>query len=191
MTVEAHEPTERLKRLDEFTLADLESVRLVLRGDSVIDWHRLNLETEAEVDELLRAQEFHPDEPADRARMASIKNEAVSYLRRHFEYPIPKPVEQAPIEDLIRLASGAGHRQMCACTILKCMHIIHHLEGRELLFLLTMSNQEVFHIVEEKVYRVIGGMLAGSFPIIEFVGGRKNKDSLVTKLMSKQETIAA
>jgi uncharacterized protein (TIGR04552 family) len=80
---------------------------------------------------------------------------------------------------------------MCACTILKCMHIIHHLDGRELLFVLPMSDQEVFHIVEEKVYRVIGGMLAGGFPIIEFVGGRKNKDSLVTKLLSKQETIAA
>jgi uncharacterized protein (TIGR04552 family) len=54
-----------------------------------------------------------------------------------------------------------------------------------------MSDQEVFHIVEEKVYRVIGGMLAGGFPIVEFVGGRKNKDSLITKLLSKQETIAA
>jgi uncharacterized protein (TIGR04552 family) len=191
MTVEAHEPTERLKRLDEFTLADLESVRLVLRGDSVIDWHRLNLTTDSEVEELLRAQEFHPDEPADRARMAAIKNEAVSYLRRHFEYPIPKPVAEASSEDLIRLASGAGHRQMCACTILKCMHIIHHLEGRELLFMLPFSDQEVFHHVEEKIYRVIGSMLAHGFPITEFIGGRKNKDSLYTKLLSKQETVAA
>ena len=46
-------------------------------------------------------------------------------------------------------------------------------------------------IVEEKVYRVIGGMLAGGFPVVEFVGGRKNKDSLITKLLSKQETTAA
>ena len=37
---------ERLKTLDEFTLADLEAVRLLLRGDSVIDWHRLNFEDE-------------------------------------------------------------------------------------------------------------------------------------------------
>ncbi|HZU84499.1 MAG TPA: TIGR04552 family protein, partial [Polyangiaceae bacterium] len=118
-------------------------------------------------------------------------NEAVSYLRRHFDYPIPKPVEHATVPELMLLASGRGHRQTCACTILKCMHIIHHLDGRELLFVLPMSDQEVFHIVEEKVYRVIGGMLAGGFPIIEFVGGRKNKDSLITKLMSKQETIAA
>ena len=190
-STEANEPVDRLKRIDEFTLADLEAVRLILRGDSVIDWHRLNLSSDSEIDDLLRAQEFHPDEPADRARLASIKNEAVSYLRRHFEYPIPKPVELATVEELIHTAAGSGHRQTCACTILKCMHIIHHLEGRELLFMLPFSDQEVFHHVEEKIYRVIGSMLAHGFPITEFVGGRKNKDSLYTKLLSKQETVAA
>ena len=123
--------------------------------------------------------------------MTRIKFEAIGYLRRHLEYPIPKPVERASVEELLVMASASGHRQMCACTILKCMHIIHHLEGRELLFVLPLSDQEVFHVVEEKVYRVIGGMLAGGFPITEFVGGRKNKDSLYTKLLSKQETIAA
>jgi uncharacterized protein (TIGR04552 family) len=123
--------------------------------------------------------------------MEHVKGEAIAYLRRQFDYPIPRPVERASVPELLQLASGRGHRAMCACTILKCMHIIHHLDGRELLFVLPMSDQEVFHIVEEKVYRVIGGMLAGGFPIIEFVGGRKNKDSLVTKLLSKQETIAA
>ncbi|MFO0678396.1 MAG: TIGR04552 family protein [Polyangiaceae bacterium] len=182
---------ERLKRLEDFTLSDLESVRLILRGDSVIDWHRLNLDSTEEVREFLEAQEFHVDEPRDRARLEAIKNEAIGYLRRHFEYPIPKPVERATVPELLSLASGRGHRQTCACTILKCMHIIHHLDGRELLFVLPLSDQELFHVVEEKVYRVIGSMLAGGFPIIEFMGGRKNKDSLYTKLLSKQETIAA
>lgn len=185
------DPEGRLKRLDEFSLADLEAVRLILRGDSVIDWHRLNLKTDDEANDLLIAQEFHPDEPGDRARMEAVKNEAISYLRRHFEYPIPKPVEKASVEEMLLLASGQGHRQMCACTILKCMHIIQHLDGRELLFMLPLSDQEVFHVVEEKVYRVIGSMLAGGFPITEFIGGRKNKDSLYTKLLSKQETVAA
>ena len=87
------------------------------------------------------------------------------------------------------LATGSGHRQTCACTILKCMHIIHHLDGRELLFMLPMSDQEIFHLVEEKVYRVIGSMLAEGFPITEFIGGRKNKDSLYTKLLSKREAV--
>ena len=182
---------DRLKKLEEFTLADLEAVRLILRGDSVIDWHRLNLKHEQEARELLMSQELRPDEPADRARLDALKSEATSYLRRHFEYPIPKPVERATVEELMLLASGQGHRQMCACTILKAMHIIHHLDGRELLFVLPLSDQEVFHVVEEKVYRVIGSMLAGGFPITEFIGGRKNKDSLYTKLLSKQDTVAA
>ena len=124
--------------------------------------------------------------------MEQLKSEAISYLRRHFEFPIPKPVEQASLEELLMLASTKGHRQVCACTILKAMHIIHHLDGRELLFMPARSrDQEVFHLVEEKVYRVIGGMLAEGFPITEFVGGRKNKDSLYTKLLSKPDTIAA
>ncbi len=182
---------ERLKPLEDFTLADLESTRLILRGDSIIDWRKLDFTGDDQVHEFLGAQELHADDAADRARMEHVKNEAIAYLRRQFEYPIPRPVEKATVPELLIVASGPGHRAMCACTILKCMHIIHHLDGRELLFLLPMSDQEVFHIVEEKVYRVIGGMLAGNFPIIEFVGGRKNKDSLITKLLSKQETIAA
>jgi len=182
---------DRLKRIDDFTLVDLEAVRLVLRGESIIDWHRLNFENEEEARQFIRAQELHPDQPADRRSMDIIKQEAIGYLRRHFEFPIPKPVEQASVEELLMVACGRGHRQTCACTILKCMHIIHHLEGRELLFMLPLSDQEVFHMVEEKVYRIIGGMLAHGFPILEFVGGRKNKDSLYTKLLSKHDTIAA
>jgi uncharacterized protein (TIGR04552 family) len=182
---------ERLKPLEDFTLADLESTRLILRGDSIIDWRKLDFTEDEQVREFLGAQELHADDAADRDRMEHVKSEAIAYLRRQFEYPIPRPVERATVPELLIVASGPGHRAMCACTILKCMHIIHHLDGRELLFLLPMSDQEVFHIVEEKVYRVIGGMLAGNFPIIEFVGGRKNKDSLITKLLSKQETIAA
>jgi uncharacterized protein (TIGR04552 family) len=181
----------RLKRLDEFTLMELEALRLILRGDSIIDWHRLHLEKDEDAAVFLLTQEFQPDEAADRARLESIKNEAIAYLRRHFEFPIPKPVARTSVEELLLLASGKGHRQLCACTILKAMHIIHHLDGRELLFSIPMSDQDVFHLVEEKVYRVIGGMLAAGFPITEFVGGRKNKDSLYTKLLSKTDTTAA
>ena len=187
----SREGVEQLQSLDEFTLADLESIRLILRGNSIIDWRHLDFVSEDNARDFLLAQELRLDDAADRTRMEHVKSEAIAYLRRQFEYPIPRPVQTATVPELLMLASGRGHRAMCACTILKCMHIIHHLDGRELLFLLPMSDQDVFHIVEEKVYRVIGGMLAGGFPIIEFVGGRKNKDSLITKLLSKQETIAA
>jgi uncharacterized protein (TIGR04552 family) len=177
--------------LEQFRLADLEAIRLVLRGGSVIDWHRLNFESRDEAADFLRAQEFDPSNPDDQRRMEDIKNEAIGYLRRNYDFPIPKPVANLDLLGLMTLAAGRGHRQLCACTILKVMHIIHHLAGRELLFMLPISDQEVFNLVEEKVYRVIGGMLAHGFPILEFIGGRKNKDALYTKLLSKPETIAA
>lgn len=177
--------------LSKLKLMDLEAIRLVLRGGSVIDWHRLDFESKDEVGAFLRVQELDYDDASERARANVVRDEAISYLRRNFELPIPKPVASASIPELLAIASSKGHRQVCACTILKTMHIIHHLDARELLFMLPVSDQEVFHLVEEKVYRVIGGMLARGFPVLEFVGGRKNKDSLYTKLLSKRETLAA
>jgi uncharacterized protein (TIGR04552 family) len=184
-------PEDRLRPLDELSLADLEAIRLVLRGGSVIDWHRLNFQEPREVQEFLVSQALDYGAPADHARAEAIKNAAISYLRRNFDFPIPKAVAQKDVAELALLASSKGHRQLCACTILKVMHIIHHLEARELLFMLPISDQELFHLVEQKVYRVIGSMLARGFPILEFIGGRKNKDSLYTKLLSKPETHAA
>ncbi|MFK7991987.1 MAG: TIGR04552 family protein [Sandaracinaceae bacterium] len=180
-----------LRRLEQLSLAELEAIRLVLRGGSVIDWHRLNLRDEQEVVEFLKAHDLDVDSSADRARMEAIKNSAISYLRRNFDFPIPKTIAHQEVGELMLLASGKGHRQLCACAILKVMHIIHHLEARELLFMLPMSDQELFHLVEQKTYRIIGGMMARGFPIVEFIGGRKNKDSLYTKLLSKAETHAA
>jgi uncharacterized protein (TIGR04552 family) len=181
----------RYRKLDELDLLDLESIRVVLRGGSVIDWQRLAFETLDEVREFLVAHELDPHDPASHARMEAIKNQAIAYLRRNFEFPVPKPIVEADVAELLLIASGRGHRQLCACTILKVIHVIHHLEARELLSMLPISDQDVFHLVEQKVYRVIGGMLARGLPILEFVGGRKNKDSLYSKLLSKRETHAA
>jgi uncharacterized protein (TIGR04552 family) len=189
--VSAQSGVGQLKAVKDWTLADLEAVRLLLRGDSIIDWHRLNFEHEAAAIEFLAANELFAENPSDRARVERLKADSIDYLRRHFEFPVPKAIEWMPIAELMLTASGKGHKQLCACTILKCMHIIHHLEGRELLFMLPLSDQEVFHLVEEKVYRVVGGMLAAGMPITEFVGGRKNKFSLYTKLLSKDRNIAS
>lgn len=179
------------RTLDNFRVGDLEAIRLLLRGGSVIDWFRLNLPTPEQARELIAAHEFRLDDPQDNERINQIRDEAIAFLRRHFDFPVPKPVASLDLPGLIMLASSSGHRQMCACSILKTMHIIHHLEGRELLFMLPFSDQELFYLVEEKVYRVVGSMLAHGFPILEFIGGRKNKDSLYQKLLSKPETIAA
>lgn len=183
--------TASYRPLADLELQDMESLRLLLRGGSVIDWQRLAFESQRSAREFLAAQEFDLDDPASLARSEAVKNAAIAFLRRSFDFPIPKPVAQANAAELLLLASGRGHRQLCACTILKVMHVIHHLEARELLSMLAISDQDVFHLVEQKVYRVVGGMLARGLPILEFVGGRKNKDSLYAKLLSKKETHAA
>ncbi len=179
------------RTLEDFRLADADAVWTILHGDSVIDWKRLNFTTRDDVHEFLCAQEFDPEVPSDRARLEWVKSESVAYLRRTFEYVIPKRLAARSVPELILLASGHGVHQLPACVILKVMHIIHHLQGRELLYVLPLSDAEVFRMVEEKVYRVIGGMMSAGLPIREFLGGRKNRDSLYTKLLSKTETIAA
>ena len=62
------EPESFYRPLDKFRLGDLEAIRLVLRGGSVIDWHRLNFESREEAADFLRAQEFDPADPEDLRR---------------------------------------------------------------------------------------------------------------------------
>ena len=177
--------------LDAIDLADLEGIRLFLEGGSVIDWYRLHFDSEEKIRRFLSAQEIDLDDPADMQRVENVKAEAIDYLKRHFDFPIPAAIAEMDLVGLLKLASGKGHRQLCACAILKVMQIIQHLESRELLFMLPTSDEEVFHLVERKVYRVVGEALRRGAPILEFIGGRKNKDSLYTKLLSKPDVTAA
>ncbi len=177
--------------LEEFTLHEVEAMRLILRGGSVIDWHRLDCKSAEEAAHLIEDHGISLSDPSDVEFTEHIRDSAIGYLRRHFNFAIPKPVEQASMVELIQMASGKGHRQLCACSILKTVHIISHMTGRELLFRLPVSDKEVFHLVEEKIYRVVGTMLSSGFPITEFIGGRKNLDSTYTKLLSKDESTAA
>jgi uncharacterized protein (TIGR04552 family) len=133
-----------LRTLRDFSLHDLESVRLILRGGSVIDWHRLNFQSAQDVHEFIRNHDLDPDEERDRDYLRGIQEQAVRYLRRNFTFAIPKPVEEADFVELALLASADGHRQQCACTILKVMQIINHMAGRELLFRLPVSDRDLF-----------------------------------------------
>src|SRR5262245_40502230 len=124
-----------LGRLDQATLADVEAMRLLLRGGSVIDWHRLAFTDVAEVDRFLKVNEFDPARSEDLDRLEELRADAVEYLTRNFSYRIPEDVAHGmPVRDLFLLASSRGRKQTYACIILKVMHVIHHLAGRELLF---------------------------------------------------------
>jgi len=67
-------------RLASVTLGDLEAVRLLLRGGSVIDWHRLDLRDHDEVDRFLRVNELDPTRAGDVERLETLRaaNDQVS-----------------------------------------------------------------------------------------------------------------
>jgi uncharacterized protein (TIGR04552 family) len=113
-------------------------------------------------------------------------------VTRNFSYRIPEDVAHGmPPRDLFLLASSRGKKQVYACIVLKVMHVMHHLAGRELLFKLPVSDDEVFGFVENKVLKVVEEIRAAGYPIVEFAWSRKERDSVVTKLLAKKATIAA
>lgn len=181
-----------VQRLEQATLADVEAMRLLLRGSSVIDWHRLSFTDADEVDRFLLLNEFDPGNADDMDRLEELRADAVEYLTRNFSYRIPEDVAHGmPARDLLLLASSRGKKQTYACIVLKVMHVMHHLAGRELLFKLPVSDDEVFGFVEAKVVKVVEEIRAAGYPIVEFAWSRKERDSVVTKLLAKKATIAA
>jgi uncharacterized protein (TIGR04552 family) len=185
-------PRPNVQRLEQATLGDVEAMRLLLRGGSVIDWHRLAFHDGSEVDRFLALNEFDPANADDTERLEELRADAVEYLTRNFSYRFPEDVAHGmPARDLLLLASSRGKKQTYACIVLKVMHVMHHLAGRELLFKLPVSDDEVFGFVEAKVVKVVEEIRAAGYPIVEFAWSRKERDSVVTKLLAKKATIAA
>jgi uncharacterized protein (TIGR04552 family) len=182
----------RLSAMSELTLADVDSVRLLLRGDSVIDWHRLNYADHAEVDRFLRLNEFDPDNDEEMARLEDTRGDAVEYLSRAFAMAIPDEVAgDLPARDLFLVASSHGPHQKWACVVLKVMHIIHHINGRAGLLKMSVSDEIIFREIELKVMQVVEQLRAAGAPLTEWEWSRKPRDSQITKLLAKRSTLAA
>jgi hypothetical protein len=164
----------------------------MLRGDSVIDWHRLNFQDHEEVDRFLRLNEFDPESEVEMERFEDIRSDAVDYLARAFAMAIPDEVAaDLPARDLFLVASSTGPHQKWACVVLKVMHIIHHINGRQALLKVSVSDEIIFREIELKVLQVVEQLRAAGAPLLEFEWSRKPRDSQITKLLAKKSTLAA
>jgi uncharacterized protein (TIGR04552 family) len=182
----------RLSAVSELTLADIDAVRLLLRGDSVIDWHRLNYADHAEVDRFLRLNEFDPESDEEMGRLEDIRADAVDYLSRAYAMAIPDEVAaDLAARDLFLVASSQGPHQKWACVVLKVMHIIHHINGRQALLKMSVSDEIIFREIELKVMQVVEQLRAAGAPLTEWEWSRKPRDSQITKLLAKRSTLAA
>jgi hypothetical protein len=176
----------------ELTPGDREAVRLLLRGDSVIDWHHLGFTEHAEVDRFLRLNEFDPESDDEMRRLEEIRADAVDYLARTYAMAIPDEVAaDLPARDLFLVASSSGPHQKWACVVLKVMHIIHHIHGRAALLKVSISDEIIFREIELKVLQVVEQLRAAGAPLAEFEWSRKPRDSQITKLLAKKSTLAA
>ncbi len=177
------------------SLADVEAVRLVLRGGSPIDWHRLNFRTMGDVDELLRVNLIEPDEPRDMARLEYLHREALRYLRRNFNFRFPPEIERPDdVRHIFLYASERGRVnrvQLLACVVLKTIHTINHLEARELLLETPISEAELIQVVHDQVLTRAKLLEDLELPIVHFYGSRKTRDSMVSKLLSKKAARAS
>ncbi len=176
-------------------LRELERIRLILRGGSVIDWRRMHFQTRDEVDRFLRLCQIDTSRPHDEAWARMVLADAVEYLRRIFDYRVADAVASpGEIHDLFLYASGVKglprHRRI-ACIVLKVMHVLQHIEGRDLLHRLAVSEAELSEMVTARVLHVSCLLQEKGLPVVEFAHSIKSRESLITKLLAKKETVAA
>lgn len=181
--------------LDCMGLQELEELRLILRGGSVVDWRRLNFPSAREVDAYLGLNLIDLGDPRDERRVRAVLGQAVEYLRTAFGYRVAAPVaDPADVRDLFLIASGVAEPRKyrrIACVVLKVMHVLHHLEARELLFRTPMREADLADRVHRRIMVEAERMRAMGMPVVEFEGSLKGRSSLVTKLIAKKDSLAA
>lgn len=176
------------------TLAELEAIRLTLRGGSVVDWYRLNFDDEQEIRGFLRLLEGDLEDPRDVARLQHLRDAAAEYLAETHGYRLPDEMLQCPPVELFWYASekrGRRRDRFFACLLLKVMHIIHHIEARELRYRLSMPHSQIAGLIVDKVDGFAKTLQDEGFPLARYTGGEKTLESLITKLLVKKEHHAA
>jgi len=177
-------------------LYDLEAVRLILQGSSVIDWHKVQFTDRQQVDDFLRIQLVDPDDPSDQERLRFVFNQSVNFLEENLDLRFPEDLRHPDdVRDIFVEASSFTsrfrRRQMLACTVLKLMHVINHMEAADLKFQTPISEAELLDRAEKRIIEYADGMRQEGYPFHAFYGSRKTRNSVITKLLAKRDTIAA
>lgn len=188
-------PEVPVRTVDQMGLKELERIRLILRGGSIIEWRRMHFTARDEVDRFLRLCCIDPEDPNDDAWARTVLSDAVEYLRREFHYRVAEKVANpAEIHDIFLYASGAKEPKKyrrIACVVLKTMHVVQHIEGRDLLYRLPVSEADMQDLITAKVAAVWQEAKEKGLQIVSFDSSIKSRESTITKLIAKKESVAA
>jgi uncharacterized protein (TIGR04552 family) len=176
-------------------LGDIEAMRLLLSGGSVIDWHKAAFADHQSVDRHLRLHRLDLTDPVDRRRLRYVFGEAVSYVETYLHLRVPPELrEVADVRDVFLWASdtrGFRRRQVLCCTILKLMHVMQHLEAADLRLRASISEARLLDLAHADIARAADAMRHDGVPLAAFYGSKKTRMSVVSKLLSKREDVAA
>lgn len=179
--------------LEQLSLHDVEAIRLLLRGASVVDWRKASFASVAEVRDFVRVSGLDPDVPRDRVRLHTLHRQAVIYLKENLGFSFPESLAQpeSVFDVFLEASAPVSRRQQHACALLKVMHIINHVEAQELRRRLSIPDQDLFARVERRVLRAVDELRQAGIPLAEFLPSVKEKSSVITKLLSKRRNQAA
>lgn len=179
---------------DPINLSDLEAVRLILSGNSIIDWNRANFCSHVQVDRYLHLHRLNLTTPEDEWRLRYVHGEAVNYLEEHLGLTFPAELKKPDdIRNVFLIAStsnGFQRQRILACVLLKLMHVINHMESAELRFQTPLSEADLMDLAEREIVATAERMRSEGFPVVAFYGSRKARNSIITKLLAKKENIA-
>ncbi len=176
-------------------LSDLEAIRLILSGNSIVDWERANFRTMAEVDQYLKVLHFDWNNRTDRRRIERVFQDAVQFLETHLDMPCVQEVKD--IEDIRNLFLWASDydvvspRQTASCVVLKLMHVLQHLDSAELRHQAPIAEEKLLAHAEQQILSYKDAMKSAVPGVVEFYGSRKTRDSIVSKLLAKKEDVAS
>lgn len=175
-------------------LGDVEALRLLLTGGSVIDWHKASFERMASVDRLLELHLFDISEPFDRQRLRYLFHEAVSYVEEYLHLRIPAKLRE--VDDVRKVflwasdTTGFRRTQVLSCMVLKLMHVMQHLEAADLRMHVPVAEQTLLDMAHRRVQDASDRMRASGLPLEAFYGSRKTRLAVITKLLCKREDVA-
>ncbi len=194
--LESDAPGSNLPQATQLDLLDVEAIRLILSGQSVVDWAVVTFEHIADVDSFLGLMRIDCSEPADQARLRYVYNEAVAYTEENLPHLRVREHLGRP-DDVREVFLWAGQvakfrrRQMLACVTLKLMHVIHHMQAADLKSKLPVSEAELMDRAEAAILRDARPLRDGGLGVRSFYGSRKSRTSTIAKLVAKSDNIAA
>lgn len=193
---------------------------VIISGKSSIDsLHGFQIQSVEEADRFIQSYGYDLDNPIERAEIMGNFHEALNFVRKHFLQPenpnglrleIPRRVvELGDIRELFLMASFAYPGQSddlagqqlrkWACTLLKVMHTIAHIDKDLRATYFSDIQQQIFDRFYKLIHRTHDGQLyLGEnetdplrVDLIAFeTKPKKSRDSTLLKLLHKPENVA-